>query len=315
MPSHPLPTRISLNNHLYESGVPDQLRHLINDIARAGKYIHNAIRTTDLGLAGSSNTFGEDQLKLDVLSNTIVKDELRESRLVRTFASEEESDALQELAADAPFTIVFDPLDGSSLVDANLAIGSIFGIYESKGELLGKKPREQLGALYLVYGPRTILVYSTGKGVHAFYLNEVGEFILLQNNLTMKDEVKTYAPGNLRAVVDTPSYRKMMNKWLDEGHTLRYSGGMVPDIHHMLIKGAGIFTNIGGSKYPQGKLRLLFECGPFAYIMEQAGGASSDGTTSVLDIVITDLDQRTPIIIGAKKEVKRVSGVLRGNEE
>jgi fructose-1,6-bisphosphatase len=128
----------------------------------------------------------------------------------------------------------------------------------------------------------------------------------------MKDEVKTYAPGNLRAVVDTPNYRKMMNMWLDEGHTLRYSGGMVPDIHHMLIKGAGIFSNIGGSKYPQGKLRLLFECGPFAYIMEQAGGAASTGTMPVMDVKITDLDQRTPIILGAKKEVKRVSEVLSG---
>ncbi len=247
-----------------------------------------------------------------MLSNNIIKEELSESRLVSSYASEEESDGLQTLIPDAPFTVVFDPLDGSSLVDANLAIGSIFGIYESKGKLLGKTPRDQVAALYLVYGPRTILVYSTGKGVHAFYLNEVGEFILLQKDLTMKDEVKTYAPGNLRAVVDTPAYRKMMNLWLDEGHTLRYSGGMVPDIHHMLIKGAGIFTNIGGSKYPKGKLRLLFECGPFAYLMEQAGGSSSDGTKSVLDVKIEDLDQRTPLIIGAKKEVKRVAEILGG---
>lgn len=305
----PVPTRTSLNNHLHSAGVPDKLRHLINDIARGGKYVANAIRTSDLGLAGSNNTFGEEQLKLDVLSNRIIKEELCESRLVSSFASEEESEEQLELVHDAPFTVVFDPLDGSSLVDCNLAIGSIFGIYEA-GNLIGRKPREQLAALYLVYGPRTILVYSAGKGVHAFFLDEVGEFTLLQKDLVMKDEVKTYAPGNLRAVVDTPSYRAMMDTWLNEGHTLRYSGGMVPDIHHMLIKGAGIFTNIGGSKYPKGKLRLAYECGPFAYIMEQAGGASSDGTQSVLDIVIEDLDQRTPLIIGAKSEVKRVSKVL-----
>ena len=303
-----LPSRVSLNHHLFTSGTPDKLRHLINDIARAGKYVHNAIRTTDLGLAGSSNTFGEEQLKLDVLSNNIIKEQLCESRLVASFASEEE-EMLQELVIDAPFTLVFDPLDGSSLVDANLAIGSIFGIYES-GNLIGKTPRDQLAALYLVYGPRTILVYSAGKGAHAFFLNEVGEFVLLQRNLTMSNDVKTYAPGNLRAINDTPNYRAMMDMWLSEGHTLRYSGGMVPDIHHMLIKGAGIFTNIGGSKYPQGKLRLLFETGPFAYIMEQAGGAASDGTQPILDIVITDLDQRSPIVIGAKKEVERVSEVL-----
>lgn len=306
-----LPSRVSLNQHLFTSGVPDKLRHLINDIARAGKYVHNAIRTTDLGLAGSANTFGEEQLKLDVLSNNIIKEQLCESRLVASFASEEESESLHELVPEAPFTLVFDPLDGSSLVDCNLAIGSIFGIYNA-GSPVGKTPRDQVAALYLVYGPRTILVYSAGKGVHAFFLNEVGEFVMLQRNLTMKDEVKTYAPGNLRAVVDTPNYRTMMNTWLDEGHTLRYSGGMVPDIHHMLIKGAGIFTNIGGSKYPKGKLRLLFECGPFAYIMEQAGGGASDGTKAILDVKIEDLDQRTPLIIGAKKEVKRVSTVLKG---
>ena len=307
--SCPLPSRVSLNQHLFSSGVADKLRHLINDIARTGKYIQNAIRTTDLGLAGSSNMFGEEQLKLDVLSNKIVKEQFCESRLVSSFASEEESDMQQELVSDAPFTVVFDPLDGSSLLDANLAIGSIFGIYKA-GSVVGKKPREQLAALYIVYGPRTVLVYSAGKGVHAFFLNDVGEFILLQKDLTMSDEVKTYAPGNLRAVKDTPSYRKMMNIWLDEAHTLRYSGGMTPDIHHMLIKGAGIFTNIGGSKYPQGKLRLVFECGPFAYLMEQAGGASSNGDKSLLDVEIKELDQRTPIIIGAKSEVKRVAMVL-----
>ena len=306
----PIPSRVSLNNHLFSSGTPDRLRHLITAIAKGAKYVENAIRTSDLGLAGSSNTFGEEQLKLDVLSNRIIKEALCESRLVASFASEEESDEQLELVEGAPYTVAFDPLDGSSLVDCNLAIGSIFGIYDA-GPLVGKKPREQVAALYIVYGPRTVLVYTTGKGVHAFFLDEVGEFTLLQSHLTMKDQVKTYAPGNLRAVVDTPSYRKMMNLWLEEGHTLRYSGGMVPDIHHMLIKGAGIFTNIGGSKYPQGKLRLAFECGPFAFLVEQAGGASSDGTKSILDITITNLDQRTPLIIGAKSEVARVATVLR----
>lgn len=302
--------RLSLNAHLAAAEVSDDLRHLICDIARAGKYVHNAIRTTDLGLAGSSNQYGEQQLKLDVLSNRIIRDELAENRLVHSIASEEES-TIQMLAPDGPFLVVYDPLDGSSLVDANLAIGSIFGIYPHR-DLTGATPREQVAALYLVYGPRTILVYSAGRGVHQFYLNEVGEFVLKKHNLTMRDDVQTYAPGNLRAVVDTPAYYKMMDIWLREGLTLRYSGGMVPDIHLMLVKGAGIFTNIGGSKYPQGKLRLLFECGPFAYLMEQAGGASSDGQRSILDVSVRDIDQRTPIIIGARKEVRRVCDVLAG---
>jgi len=304
-----IPSGLSLNTHLRQAGVPDDLRHLITDISLAGKYVHYAIRTTDLGLAGSSNQFGEEQLKLDVLSNTLIRNTLHETHLVHSFSSEEESE-IEKLTEGAPFLVVFDPLDGSSLVDANLAIGSIFGIYRQK-EVLGSTPRSQVAAAYLVYGPRTILVYSAGRGVHEFYLNAVGEFILRQEDLTMRDEVKTYAPGNLRAVVDTPAYYKMMNIWLQEGLTLRYSGGMVPDIHHMLTKGAGIFTNIGGSKYPRGKLRLLFECGPLAYIMEHARGASSDGERSILDVRIEEIDQRTPIIIGANKEVRRVCEVLR----
>jgi fructose-1,6-bisphosphatase I len=304
-----IPSGLSLNTHLRQSGVLDDLRHLITDISLAGKYVHYAIRTTDLGLAGSSNQFGEEQLKLDVLSNTLIRNTLYETRLVHSFGSEEESE-IEELTKGAPFLVVFDPLDGSSLVDANLAIGSIFGIYRQEN-IIGATPRAQAAAVYLVYGPRTILVYSAGHGVHEFYLNAVGEFILRQENLTMRDEIKTYAPGNLRAVVDTPAYYKMMNIWLQEGHTLRYSGGMVPDIHHMLTKGAGIFTNIGGSKYPRGKLRLLFECGPLAYIMEHAAGASSDGERSILDVRIEEIDQRTPIIIGACKEVKRVCEILR----
>ncbi len=302
-----VPLRPSLNAHLFAAGVQTDVRHLINDIARAGKYIHYALQTSDTGLAGSNNTSGEEQLKLDVISNNIVEEELCESHLVHSYASEER-DAIEPLRDDAPYFVAFDPLDGSSLVDANLSIGSIFGIY--KGSPIGLTPRDQVAALYLVYGPRTTLVYSAGNGAHAFYLNDVGEFILLQKNLSIGDTVKTYAPGNLRAVIDTPAYRKMMNLWLDEGITLRYSGGMVPDVHHILTKGGGIFTNIGGSKYPQGKLRLLYECGPFAYIVEQAGGGASNGEKSILDVTIKEIDQRTPIIIGSKKEVDRVATVL-----
>jgi fructose-1,6-bisphosphatase I len=302
--------RTSLNEHLVQAGCDNDLRHLITDIARAGKYVHNAIRTTDLDLGDTFNHFEEQQLKLDVLSNQIIREELRESRLVHSFCSEEEAPNIQSLAVGAPFMVVFDPLDGSSLVDANLAIGSIFGIYRCL-QICGATPGDQLAALYLVYGPRTILVYSIGKGVHQFHLNEVGEFMLMKDNMTMRDEVITYAPGNLRAVNDTPGYYKMMDLWLKEGLTLRYSGGMVPDIHHMLVKGAGIFTNIGGSRYPNGKLRLVFECGPLAYVMHHAGGASSNGESSILDIPIRDVDQRTPIIIGAKREVTRVQRVLK----
>lgn len=309
-PACPTPERQSLNAHLYNvSKASDDLRHLILDIARAAKYINYAIRTTDTGLAGSRNQFGEDQVKLDVLSDDIIRQHLCESNLTASFGSEEQDDII-ELDPSLPFSVVYDPLDGSSLVDVNFAIGSIFGIYAG-AQVLNRTPREQVAALYVLYGPRTLLTYSTGNGVHQFFLNEVGEFTLLREFIGIGDEAKTYSPGNLRAVNDTEQYKRMMDIWLKEELTLRYSGCMVADVHHIISKGQGIFTNIGGSKYPQGKLRLAFECGPFAYLVEQAGGKASDGVNSVLDRPIRTLDERTPLIIGSKAEVDRVCEILR----
>lgn len=307
-PYCPVPDRVSLNAHLFKAGVPDQLRHLINGVSRGAKYIHYALRTTEAGLAGTKNQFGEDQVKLDVLSDEIIRLHLCETQLVASFSSEEMEDVI-ELDAAAPYSVVYDPLDGSSLVDANFTIGSIFGIYKGNS-IIGRKPREQVAAFYVLYGPRTLLVYTVGKGVHEFILNEVGEFMLLREHLGVADKAKNYSPGNLAAVLDTPAYRQMLNVWLDEKLTLRYSGCMVADIHHILSKGQGVFCNIGGAKYPQGKLRLVFECGPFAFLMEQAGGLASNGVDSILDLTIRNTDQRTPIIVGSKDEVERVNAIL-----
>ena len=305
----PITKRPSLNEHLLGvSKTPDDLRHLIMDIAKAGKYVHDAIRSTEAGLAGKTNQFGEEQLKLDLVSEEIIQKHLKESEVVATYISEEQNEIV-ELHPSAPYSVAYDPLDGSSLVEANLAIGSIFGLYKGKS-IIGQQPKDQVGALYLLYGPRTILVYSTGNGVHEFMLNEVGEFMLVREFLGVADSAKNFSPGNLRAVKDTPQYRELLNLWLDEELTLRYSGCMVADIHHILSKGQGIFTNIGGSKYPAGKLRLAFECGPFSYLVEQAGGASSDGKAPVTRKKIEKPDQRSPIIIGSKNEVERVCKVL-----
>ena len=305
-----LAKRPSLNEHLLGvSKTPDDLRHLIMDIAKAGKYVHDAIRSTEAGLAGKTNQFGEEQLKLDLVSEEIIQKHLRESQMVATYISEEQNEIV-ELHPTAPYSVAYDPLDGSSLVEANLAIGSIFGLYKGKS-IIGQKPKDQVGALYLLYGPRTVLVYSTGNGVHEFMLNEVGEFMLVREFLGVADSAKNFSPGNLRAVKDSPQYRELLNMWLDEELTLRYSGCMVADVHHILSKGQGIFTNIGGSKFPEGKLRLAFECGPFSYLVEQAGGASSNGEAPITQTKIEKPDQRTPIIIGSKNEVERACDVLR----
>lgn len=310
-PSSAPPERRSLNSHLFHvSKAPDALRHLILDIARATTYISYAIQTTEAGLSGTVNQFGEQQVKLDVLSDRIVQEHLKESRLVSTFVSEEQSEVI-ELDQNAPYSVVFDPLDGSSLVDVNFAIGSIFGIYEGKN-VIGRKPREQVAALYVLYGPRTILVYSTGNGVHEFLLNDVGEFILLREYLGVADDAKNFSPGNLRALSEHPGFKRAHDAWLKNQLTLRYSGCLVADVHHIFSKGQGIFTYVGaGTKYPRGKLRHVFECGPFAYLAEQAGGAASDGDIPVLDLPIEAVDQRCPLIIGSRNEVERVCAYLK----
>ncbi|MBT3292954.1 fructose-1,6-bisphosphatase [Candidatus Peregrinibacteria bacterium] len=308
------PDKDSLNYHLFHKAkCPDDLRHIIIDISRAAKYISYAMQTTEAGLHGISsssiNSSGENQLALDVLSDDILRHHLCESELTRSYASEEQGEII-ELKANAPYSVVFDPLDGSSLVNANLSIGTIVGIYE--GDFMGKTPREQVASLYILYGPRTLLLYSTGDGVHQFLLNDVGEYVLLQEYIGIGDDAKNYSPGNLRAITENEKYKDVMMGWLNDELTLRYSGCMVADIHHIFAKGQGVFANVGGGeKYPNGKLRLVFECGPFAYLIEQAGGLTSNGENSVLDIKIEELHQRTPFIAGSSNEVKRVESLLK----
>lgn len=303
------PSRPSLNEHLFGKGkIGDDLRHLILHIAQAAKYVHSAIRTTEMGLTGTRNQFNEKQLKLDMVSDDIIQQHLLESRLVRSFVSEEHKEIV-ELAHDAPYSVVFDPLDGSSLVDANFSIGSIFGIFRD-GSIVGKKPEDQVAALYTIYGPRTLLVYCTGNGVHEFILNEVGEFMLLREFLGIADDARNCAPGNLNSISDDKPYHDVLHAWLNDGIKLRYSGCMVADIHHILSKGQGIFAYPAGSRYPNGKLRLVFECGPFAYIIHHAGGAASDGKISIMGKEITSIEQTTPIIIGSCNEVERTRASL-----
>ncbi|MDH5596694.1 MAG: fructose-1,6-bisphosphatase, partial [Candidatus Peregrinibacteria bacterium] len=288
---------ILLDTHLYEAGADDKLRHLIMYIARAGKYINHALQTGDLGLAGSSNLFGEHQLALDVLADEIIEENLMICRLVKAAISEEKEDVVHCKCkgedCGGKYAVAYDPLDGSSLVETNLAVGSIFSIMEGD-EFMGRTGREQVAALYMVYGPRTTLVYTVGKGVHEFTLNDVGEFHLTNENIKLGETTKHFAPGNLRAGNINKKYQELINSYMENEYTLRYSGGMVPDINHMLLKREGIFTYPANPpRYPEGKLRLLFECNPFSFLIEQAGGASSNGHIPVMDMEIESLHQRT----------------------
>jgi len=270
-------------------------------LVSAIKQIAEAIKTSSTGKAGTYNIYGEEQLALDVLSDRIVQEECRKNPNIGLIASEELPSEIK--IGEGKFAICYDPLDGSSLVDVNLAVGSIFGIYETKS-FVGLTGSDQVGAIIAVYGPRTTIVLTALKGTHEFLLNKDGEFIMTNENITI-GEGKMFAPGNLRAALERQDYLDLVNFWCREQYTLRYSGGMVPDINQILLKGKGIFAYPGYSEAPNGKLRLLFECAPMSLLVEQAGGASSDGNTRILDKKIEKLDQRTPIYIGSKAEVLR----------
>ncbi len=303
---------IGLRRHLRESGIKPELRGLICEIAESTKYVINAVRTGDLGLAGTSNLYGEEQLALDVLSDNIITEQLSKCSLVASIASEEK-DIVESVHPDykGGYSVAFDPLDGSSLVDVNLAVGSIFSIY--KGDNILQGGRKQVAAMFVVYGPRTSLIYSAGEGVHEFSLNHLGDFKLTRENIQMKDLGNIYSPGGNRNKY-TPEHLNYIKYLENKGYKLRYSGGLVPDINLILLKGEGIFMYPELIGAPNGKLRLLFELYPVAYLIEQAGGAASDGKQPLLDVPVDNIDQRAPIYVGCKNDVATAVEYLNGKE-
>ena len=304
--------QIDLRRHLRESYVEENLIHLISEIAEASKYIIHSISTGDLGVAGTSNLYGEQQLALDVLADRILRKRLDHSRVVANMMSEE-MDEIIPVSPDCggKYSVAFDPLDGSSLVDVNLAVGTIVSIFQ--GCDLLQPGRKQVAALYILYGPRTTMVYSVGKGVHEFGMNMLREYTLLQENITIKPQGNLYSPGGQRNLY-TPGVEAFIRKLEQRGVKLRYSGGFVPDINQILLKGEGIFFYPHLQDKPQGKLRVLFELSPMAFLIEQAGGAASDGRQPILDLQPEQIHERSPVFIGCKKDVAMAEELIREME-
>jgi fructose-1,6-bisphosphatase I len=302
--------QIDLRRHLRDQNIDHNLVHLICEIAEASKYVINAVRTGDLGVAGTSNLYGEEQLALDVLSDRILRKRLVKCGVVCNIASEEMDEIYQVTSeSDGLYSVAYDPLDGSSLVDVNLAVGTIVGIYA--GCDLLQEGRKQVAALYILYGPRVSLVYSVGNGVYEFTMNHLMEFTLTRENVRMQPSGNIYAPGGLRnkySEGDEKFIRYLENK----GSKLRYSGGFVPDINQVLMKGKGIFMYPALNGSPNGKLRVLFELNPMAFIIEQAGGAATNGLIPILDLKPESLDQRAPIYIGCVEDVQKAMECLKG---
>ena len=290
-------------NHLMKSKIEMGLASIIYEVGVASKYVNHAMRTGDLGLAGTSNLYGEDQLALDVLADEIIKDRLDHTGRVSRIISEEQSEIIifDRQGRSSGYAVCYDPLDGSSLVDVNLSVGTIVAIYAGDDPL--QSGRHQVGALYVVYGPRTTLVYGAGDGVHEFTLNSLGEYVLTREYLTVKGQGKIFSPGGVRRDY-LPEHEKFVQRLERDGNKLRYSGGFVPDINQILLKGGGLFMYPGTTTAKHGKLRLPFELNPMAYLMEAAGGAATDGRRPILDLDCYDLDQRSPVYIGSRDEVE-----------
>ncbi len=208
------------------------------------------------------------------------------------------------------YFVTADPLDGSSLVDTNLSIGTIVGIHKESVFTRGRD--SMVAALYITYGPLITMVYSAGKGTHEFVLNREGEYVLSQEHIMLEERGSIYSPGGLRK-----DYTKKHLKYLEHleaaGYKLRYSGGFVPDINQILIKRGGIFTYPALKKSPRGKLRLLFELQPMAFIIEEAGGIATDGEEEILSLRVEDLEQRGPIYIGSRFELEKAMEFLAAN--
>lgn len=307
-----------------------ELSRLLRDIAIAAKIVNREVNKAGLadilGDAGSVNVQGESQKKLDIFANEQFVSALTsggECCIVVTEEAEELIRIDSPVSGNAKYIICIDPLDGSSNIDVNVAVGTVFSIYRRKS-VDGKatladvlqKGTDQVAAGYIIYGSSTMLVYTTGKGVNGFTLDpSIGEFCLSHPDLKIPEDGSIYSinegnyvhfPDGIKKYI---KYCQVEDEATNRPYTSRYIGSMIADIHRNLIKG-GIYMYPTTASSPNGKLRLLYECNPMAFIIEQAGGIASDGLNRILDIKPSELHQRTAIIVGSPKMVQRAEAMM-----
>ncbi len=259
--------------------------------------IEKAIKTTDLSYSTNANSSGDEQLKLDVLSDRIIEKAFATLHIVRSIVSEEQEGEL-ELHTSGSYTICYDPLDGSSLVDVNLSVGSIFGIYEGPLEA-----SNLVASAYVVYGPRLELVIAQKDKKPILYRAVDGFFEEIQT-IKLNEKGKLNAPGGTQKEW-YPHHKALIENLFEQGYRLRYSGGMVPDLHQILLKGGGLFSYPGSVEKPQGKLRQLFEVIPFAFIYEQAGGqAIDDKGKRLMELTPAFPHDTAPCFFGSNFEIE-----------
>ena len=320
---------------------------------------------------GSANTFGDAQLSVDVIADEIMWEVAKGSEVVAYGASEEEPEIVK-CNPKGEYTICWDPLDGSSIVDNNWAVGTIIGVFvrgvlcpffraprrrrggvttsapvrhrrntetkkharrwgskSGKGDdgLLGATGRDQVTSLVALYGPRTTVAVALDDGVYEFSYGCTPEGCMLEDGtyepwicsrakIEVAKDCRIFSPANLRAAKEVAGYKRLVEHYMDDKYTLRYSGGLVPDIYQQFTKNQGVFANPTSDSSPA-KLRLAFEAAPFGLLVEKAGGKTSDGVTggSILDVEITAVDQRTALCIGSANEVDRFNEYLECDDD
>lgn len=304
-----------------------ELTQLLNSICTAVKAISSAVRKAGLanlyGIAGSTNVTGDQVKKLDVLSNDMVINTLKASYSACVLVSEEDTHAIiVEAERRGKYVVCFDPLDGSSNIDCLASIGSIFAIYkkvsdDEPSEKDALQPgRNIVAAGYALYGSATMVVLATEFGVNGFMLDPaIGEFILVEKDMKIKKKGNIYSLNEGYAKFFNPAVTEYVNKkkFPEDGSSpygSRYVGSMVADVHRTLVYG-GIFLYPANSKSPKGKLRLLYECNPMAYIMERAGGIATTGTEAILDVVPQEIHQRVPFVLGSPEDVQEYISIVK----
>lgn len=312
-----------------------ELSRLLSAIRLASKIVNREVNKAGIadiiGRAGNTNVQGEEQQKLDVLANEIFIAALSQREVVCGIASEENDDIIEIKAGEnghlSKYVVLIDPLDGSSNIDVNVSVGTIFSIYRRvtepgspvKMKDFLQKGTEQVAAGYIVYGSSTMIVYTTGNGVNGFTLDpSLGTYYLSHPNMQFPKKGKIYSinEGNYikfpQGVKDYIKYCQMEEE--DRPYTSRYIGSLVSDFHRNMIKG-GIYIYPSTSQSPKGKLRLLYECNPMAFIAEQAGGKASDGKTRILELEPTELHQRVPFFCGSIDMVRKAEEFMENAEK
>ncbi len=302
---------------------------LLSGITLAAKIIESKVRRAGLvdvlGSAGRSNIQGETQQKLDVLANQALLYCLGVRGNVAIMASEENEEPVivDRDRKQGKYVVVFDPLDGSSNIDVNVSVGTIFSILRRDVDPAGTRDpladvlqsgSRQVAAGYIVYGSSCMLVYTTGNGVHAFTLDsDIGAFVICQERVTMPEQGNLYSVNEANSDGFPEGYRRYLARLRAGGaghpYSSRYIGSLVADFHRTLLKG-GVFLYPPTAQYPSGKLRLMYEANPIAFLAEQAGGAATDGKLRIMDIAPTGLHQRTPLVVGSRREVEMLGEML-----